>query len=504
LVLDVGPISIVDPTSDASLMNGYNLTQNATALADATIGRHVIGVAADGVSQLLIRVPGNPTDTLSAAVLSGTCAVPESCSPSESISNDGGIRSALSSTAFGSATNIGPAFVNGSSIFLLSYLAPANFARDTSDVNIGQRDLWLSLSFNGGAPSFQKISIVRSPIALIHGTFSDPSVWGAFRNALPSAYKTYLLDYSEDVEDLDPFVTTIPSYLPQRGIHHIQANVLGIDYNAPQLLTEVAQDLEMFRQDPDIGPVAAARVDVVGHSLGGLMARGMVKLSAYRDPSNFGRGYFNRIVTLGTPHLGTDQASRMLDGNNTCVRNFAAASGGYAIDTIQFLNSRSYYGAIHDQSGGVGYLLSDTLQNLSSSSLPSSSRPVIAYVAAHFGPFNFSPNIGSATLRFLCRNNVLAQWATYDNWDLIFSHAENDAVVPVWSALNGTSSGSGPQYTLLQNVVHGPGTIGFGTPLDPHLGFAGFQLLDAQSSTPFLVVNLLNTPIIDPKFVPLP
>jgi hypothetical protein len=52
---------------------------------------------------------------------------------------------------------------------------------------------------------------------------------------------------------------------------------------------------------------AVTQVDVVGHSMGGLVARARIKYDGwfYSAPSNLGKGDIHKIVTIGTPHQGT-------------------------------------------------------------------------------------------------------------------------------------------------------------------------------------------------------
>ena len=93
----------------------------------------------------------------------------------------------------------------------------------------------------------------------------------------------------------------------------------------------INQALEYFRNELKI---AATRADVVGHSMGGLLARVYASDSIpslvndkqstgkpgalnkcntrtpynpeYRRPDNFGRGDINRLITIGTPHHGSE------------------------------------------------------------------------------------------------------------------------------------------------------------------------------------------------------
>jgi triacylglycerol esterase/lipase EstA (alpha/beta hydrolase family) len=50
--------------------------------------------------------------------------------------------------------------------------------------------------------------------------------------------------------------------------------------------------------------IAATQVDVVGHSMGGLMARGYTQQQDYKNPHNYMKGYIHRLITIGTPHFG--------------------------------------------------------------------------------------------------------------------------------------------------------------------------------------------------------
>jgi hypothetical protein len=61
---------------------------------------------------------------------------------------------------------------------------------------------------------------------------------------------------------------------------------------------------------------AISQVDVVAHSMGGLVARACVK-SWYKDmpfysSENYEKGYFHKIITMGTPHHGTPIANSLI------------------------------------------------------------------------------------------------------------------------------------------------------------------------------------------------
>jgi pimeloyl-ACP methyl ester carboxylesterase len=50
--------------------------------------------------------------------------------------------------------------------------------------------------------------------------------------------------------------------------------------------------------------IAASQVDIVAHSMGGLMARGFVQQPDYKSKENYMKGSIHRLITIGTPHFG--------------------------------------------------------------------------------------------------------------------------------------------------------------------------------------------------------
>jgi hypothetical protein len=50
--------------------------------------------------------------------------------------------------------------------------------------------------------------------------------------------------------------------------------------------------------------IAASQVDIIAHSLGGLMARGFVHQPDYKGKETYMKGSIHRLITIGTPHFG--------------------------------------------------------------------------------------------------------------------------------------------------------------------------------------------------------
>ena len=85
--------------------------------------------------------------------------------------------------------------------------------------------------------------------------------------------------------------------------------------------------------------VAATQADVIGHSMGGLLTRKYIASPIYRRPENFQQGDVHRIITLNTPHHGSELAhvyeallEAEIDGEswkNWIVRAMARKAGNF-------------------------------------------------------------------------------------------------------------------------------------------------------------------------------
>ena len=75
--------------------------------------------------------------------------------------------------------------------------------------------------------------------------------------------------------------------------------------------------------------IECTRVDMVGHSMGGLMTKAFANSGYFRIAPNYRQGAIRRVVTIGTPHWGAGFAS-YLAGDDTYLRNKAFSEGGEA------------------------------------------------------------------------------------------------------------------------------------------------------------------------------
>lgn len=170
------------------------------------------------------------------------------------------------------------------------------------------------------------VALVRPPTVLIHGTFDDPvECWDRSAREPPAepaagevsmvtalrrqGHAVFLLDFRE----------TNGSSRGRPKDSDFAGNARTF-WTAPMGAYDA---LRTYREGLD---VAVAQVDVVGHSLGGLIPRlwasthynppgdaapvfDRERTRAFRRADNFGRGDVHRLVTIGTPHQGSDFAS---------------------------------------------------------------------------------------------------------------------------------------------------------------------------------------------------
>lgn len=126
--------------------------------------------------------------------------------------------------------------------------------------NVGNID-YLPLSKN---------SRYATPVLLVHGIYSDDSIWGAVEAALvQNGVRTF----------------KVGQVLGQKGLVPNNGNILLLRHQLMDAIEKVKNE------------TGASQVDIVAHSMGGLVARSYIQTPAYR-------GDIRKLITLGTPHFG--------------------------------------------------------------------------------------------------------------------------------------------------------------------------------------------------------
>ena len=276
-----------------------------------------------------------------------------------------------------------------------------------------------------------------------------------------------------------------PAYpLPSLLLSKADTNALGLKRNAPEVLTGIVQTIEAFRRRYN---AAVSQADVVAHSMGGLVTQQLETLPEFANFKSFGVGNIHKLITIGTPHLGSPLAIQLLQDNNSCVRNLMASQGNVAFSQAT-VDGKIWNGAALDLQGdGTGGALSSVLNGLRQSSGPDVPTALIVGQAgpANLSGFNDSGNVVAIVLA--CNNALfhdpLAQVLSTEKWSTVFGNKPSDGIVPV------TSQGANLDPTHLElGVVHSGGAV--------KLGMVGPTELDSNTGIPGKVVWLLNAPIM--------
>jgi len=173
----------------------------------------------------------------------------------------------------------------------------------------------------------QIISERRAPVVLIHGLWSDAETWrdnnwGEDTGLEPSLNNSF---FRVGVYEYDgnngPSETMRPNEKRLADFIKHPKSVIG-------LCNAEAQD-----------GFACTRNDIVAHSMGGLLARKYIHdNNFYRSQLNYNQGSVRRLITIGTPHFGSQLANLLRYDNaavNNCIRDDDPAIPGIQNNDIE-------------------------------------------------------------------------------------------------------------------------------------------------------------------------
>lgn len=267
------------------------------------------GVACDGISQLLVRA---------VAIAAGDFRVSIDPQPPPASPTEMGAVGApgqpwtergtilQSTTALASPTR--------HEAWML-YRAPLDFVRPSAavaDAAAALRRVSLKVEFratgtNEWVPAPVEIDLVRPPVVFAHGLWSKSSAWrGGFTPLVANQdprFSVYNWDYEGNAAG--SFVS----------------NAEG-----------VSQAIDVALSQRHGQGYAAAQVDWVGHSMGGILPRAYYRTCVHdypREwdrPDNFARGDFHKLVLVNSPQHGSPWA-RVIWGGGPFVRGFLGSLG---------------------------------------------------------------------------------------------------------------------------------------------------------------------------------
>jgi len=264
---------ILDPNPDLVDVNGK--LKNDVSLV-AKINSFRLGTIADGISKLLLVIDSNKTlqfsidgtarDNLTKGALSSLDILSNEIRPSSNVIVD--------------HQNIS----KNKSIVVAVYTPPdhINLQGKTNHTTI-------NILVNGTSYPGLSFNLYRVPVVLVHGIWVNSNLtWGLtnFNKTLnENGFNYAFADYQKhNSETFDPYA------IPKIG-----------NYGIDSIRNKTHSLLEDYHKTRSI---AAAQVDIVAHSMGGLMVRGFVQQPDYYNQTNFMKGYIHRLITIGTPHFG--------------------------------------------------------------------------------------------------------------------------------------------------------------------------------------------------------
>ncbi len=270
-------VGLIDENTGRVLLPGGN-----NGLEMITFGEPVHSVVADGVTQVLLRAKVSVAGTASFTIQSGDIA-------------DGELSANTNVLNWGlSATSIPTISVAGQPYIFALYRSPAIFSRGDGDLNAKTRTATILMTFNpnAGNPVTQEIAmgIVRPPVVVVHDLWSGCISW-----LNPEA----LMDNRLTIQE-QPFTISCASY--------DQTSAKGLEANNSVVPESINQSLEKLRGTG----VAGTQADIIGHGVGGLLARRYIDHFSFARPSNFYQGSVNRLIMVDTPNLGLRFADELV------------------------------------------------------------------------------------------------------------------------------------------------------------------------------------------------
>lgn len=523
-----GP-QLVDPVPD--FINTITSTVGPSLLQSLGIidGHVVKGVAADGVTEVVVRIPAqNAGDQFKLTLVNDQNLISQAPDQDGALGNPGDTTFSLNQLTV-SAILVNTQSGGTTPIAFAVYRAPVDFARQNpdgsypsgfcrfinaasgfgipsntpeeliglqpqSDDQAACRTVSISVqNLQTGASSSLPVVILRPPVVLIHGLWDNWTTWNNF-SPLVSGTRTvdsrfYVGRVSYDRLIGPSISASVPDYSSSSILQFLlatkaKANSLGFVFNAGSVKTFTDSWIENFKEgnNPMGIRAAAVQADIVAHSMGGDIARTMVLQQNFFNDDNYGQGSIHKLITIDTPHLGSPLATALLKSQESCIQHWVLAPLG------NFVFSSVILGSPFPINGAIGDL-SPSSQSLSNIGAQGSHPIPTALIAATYANFgSIQTSIDGNVIFLLCGNSdPLAQDVGLNpavSWPAIFGE-QSDAIVPLSSQLDGFSSGG----FVFSGFLHSKGA--------QNLGFSGPMVLDPDSTTgiPSTVIKLLNTPV---------
>ena len=488
-------VVLIDPVPDLVNQAGNGIVTDPERLAAGGVA--VSGITADGAARLVIRIYASfAGERFTLALQSGDPPGSGGQSNPNNLPNPYGLLDTAAGGAAGLQVQVVASDTSQGPMAFAQYFPPPDFSRGGADDNAPSRNVVLQVTSSDDSQNFPNtnITIWRPPVVLVHGLWARPSTWNHFTPLVdPSDPRQFFVgraNYNQNFA-AGEISDSVPAYSPSR-LNKSNTAALGFDFNAPTVLEQIQDAIAEFKAKKS---AAAVQADVVAHSMGGDVTRTLENLPLFTIWTSFNKGEIHKLITIGTPHLGTPLAIQLLDDRNSCVRGLLASRHNlsFLTATVDNVQVAGGVGDLQGEGSGAGTLSSAlaAIQGTNGHEVPT------AMIAGQMDDKNlsgltFSPVALGVRAGCLIQEDPLAQSMTASGWPTIFNGQPSDGMVPESSQINGLSGFIKPE------VVHS-------TSLEK-LGFNGPSELDSgdQTNIPPLVIQLLNAPTNSSGFFQLP
>jgi PKD repeat protein/pimeloyl-ACP methyl ester carboxylesterase len=168
-------------------------------------------------------------------------------------------------------------------VFTQTYVAPEDFVREghLEDPTQGKREVDLKIKVKGREIEHEPFYLFKPSVVLIHGIWSDGKKWKPLMDDLGDYYGDliYAFDYCNSC--------------------HFEENINLISQWIDTIIN-TAKDHGFAK------PIVIKKVDVVAHSMGGILTSLYIASDLYRND-------INRLISIGTPFSGSQLANYALN-----------------------------------------------------------------------------------------------------------------------------------------------------------------------------------------------
>ena len=165
-------------------------------------------------------------------------------------------------------------------VFTQTWKAPENFVREgqDDDLDTGKRELNFQITIKGEEVAAPDFYLFKPPVVLVHGIWANAGSLKSMEDYLKENYSeewVFPISYTSDL--------------------HFASNITTVSGRISGIINAVKNNL--FEN-----PIVVKQADVVAHSMGGILTGLYVASNDYENN-------INRLVTIGTPHSGSEMAN---------------------------------------------------------------------------------------------------------------------------------------------------------------------------------------------------